>query len=87
MAALPLLDLISDADGQKPSEGLDSWEQVASLERVEVCQATGMIDAAFIASPADVLVKLRAHAVSHSSTASDVDYQIVNRHLAPSRDG
>ena len=87
LAALPLLDLICDADGQKPSEGQDSWEQLASLERVEVCQVTGMIVAAFIASPADALVKLRAHAVSHSSTASDVAYQIVNRRLVPSRDG
>lgn len=32
-------------------------------------------------SPADALVRLRAHAISRSLTASEVDFQILNRRL------
>lgn len=82
LAALPLLDLMtSDTDWQRAAEGQGSWEQLASLERVEVYQATGMIIAALDISPADALVRLRAHAISHSLTASEVAYQILNRRL------
>ncbi|GAC1610908.1 MAG: GAF domain-containing protein [Mycobacteriales bacterium] len=82
LAALPLLDLMTaDTDWQKAADGLGSWEQLASLERVEVYQATGMIVAALQVTPADALVRLRAHAVAHSLTASQVAYQILDRRL------
>jgi len=82
LAALPLLDLMaSDTDWQKAAEGRGSGDQLASLERVEVYQATGMIVAALAVTPADALVRLRAHAISHSLTASEVAYQILNRRL------
>ena len=82
LAALPLLDLMtSETDWRKAAEGKGSWDQLASLERVEVYQATGMIVAALEVSPADALARLRAHAVSSSLTASDVAYQILDRTL------
>lgn len=82
LAALPLLDLmVSDTDWQKAAEGQGSWEQLASLERVEVYQATGMIVAALEVTPADALVRLRAHAISRGLTASQVAYQILDRRL------
>jgi hypothetical protein len=82
LAALPLLDLMaSDTDWEKAASGQGSWEQLASLERVEVYQATGMIVAALGVSPADALVRLRAHAISRDLTASEVAYQILDRRL------
>jgi hypothetical protein len=56
------------------------------LERVEVYQATGVIVAALDVSPADALVRLRAHAISRSLTASEVAYQILDRRLALGHD-
>ena len=87
LAALPLLDLMtSDTDWQKAADGQGSWEQLASLERVEVYQATGMIVAALEVTPADALVRLRAHAISRSLTASHVAYEILNRRLVLDND-
>ncbi len=82
LAALPLLDLMSsETNWQEAADGQGSWDQLASLERVEVYQATGMIVAALEVTPADALVRLRAHAISRSLTASDVAYQILDRRL------
>ena len=87
LAALPLLDLMSsNTDWQQAADGRGSWEQLASLERVEVYQATGMIVAALEVTPADALVRLRAHAISRELTASQVAYQILERRLVLSRD-
>ncbi len=70
LAVLPLLDLMtSDTDWQRAADGQGSWDQLASLERVEVYQATGMIVAALEVTPADALARLRAHAISRSLTA------------------
>jgi hypothetical protein len=83
LAALPLLDLmVSDADWQRASRGQGSWDQLASLERVEVYQATGMIVAALGVTAADALIRLRAHAIARSLTASEVAHQILDRSLA-----
>ena len=82
LAALPLLDLMtSDTDWQRAAAGQGSWDQLASLERVEVYQATGMIIAALQITPADALIRLRAHAITRGLTASDVAYQILTRRL------
>lgn len=87
LASLPLLNLMaSDTDWEKAGDGQGSWEQLTSLERVEVYQATGMIVAALELSPADALVRLRAHAMSRSLTASEVAYQILDRRLMVDRD-
>jgi hypothetical protein len=87
LAALPLLDLMTaDTDWQRAADGQGSWEQLASLERVEVYQATGMIVAALQVSPAEALVRLRAHAISHSLTASAVAFKILARRLVLDED-
>ena len=87
LAALPLLDLMTaDTDWQKAADGQGCWEQLASLERVEVYQATGMIVAALEVTPADALVRLRAHAISRSLTASQVAYRILDRRLVLDED-
>jgi hypothetical protein len=82
LAALPLLDLMtSDDDWQQAADGQGGWDQLASLDRVEVYQATGMIVAALDITAADALVRLRAHAISRSLTASEVAYRILDRRL------
>ena len=60
----------------------DGWTQLASLERVEVYQATGMIMGALDVDPTEALVRLRAHAFAHSTTAAQVAAAIVNRWLS-----
>jgi hypothetical protein len=80
LAALPLLDLMSaDVDWAEAAEGGGGWEQLASLERVEVYQATGMIMGQLDVGPAEALVRLRAHAFAHGLTASEVAWSIIDR--------
>lgn len=81
MAALPLLDLLTaEVDWDSIARGVP-FPQIATLERVEVNQATGMIIAALELDPVDALLRLRAHAFAHGQTASEVAYQIVDRRL------
>ena len=80
LAALPLLDLLhSDVDWAAAAQGGDHWEQLASLERVEVYQATGMIMAAFDVSSVEALVRLRARAFALGQTASELAWAVVER--------
>ncbi len=81
LAALPLLDLMSADADWAAIEGGDPWSQLASLERVEVYQATGMIIGRLDVGPTEALVRLRAHAFAHSMTASAVAWAIVRREL------
>lgn len=82
LASLPVLELMaSDADWPAWSQSTDRWEELASLERVEVYQATGMIVAALGVTAADALVRLRSYAIANSLTASAVAYRIVKREL------
>jgi hypothetical protein len=82
LAALPLLDLMSSGlDWANAAEGGDGWDQLASLERVEVYQATGMIMGQLDVGPVEALLRLRAHAFSHDMTASTVAWSIVDRRL------
>jgi hypothetical protein len=81
LAAVPLLDLMSaDVDWYGAGQG-DGWEQLASLERTEVYQATGMIVGALDVGATEALVRLRAYAFSHEMTASEVAWDIVERRL------
>jgi hypothetical protein len=83
LAALPLLDLMTaDVDWEAYGEGGDGWSQLASLERVEVYQATGMIMGQLEVGPADALVRLRAHAFTSGQTASEVAWNVVERRLS-----
>lgn len=80
LAALPLLDLLhSDLDWADAAQGGDHWEQLASLERVEVYQATGMIMGAFDVTSVEALVRLRARAFALGQTASELAWAVVER--------
>jgi hypothetical protein len=82
LAALPLLDLMNaDVDWYGLGQG-DGWDQLASLERVEVYQATGMLIGALGISGTDALVRLRGHAAAHDMTASEVAWAIVKKRLS-----
>jgi len=83
LAALPLLDLMNaDVDWDSAGQSEDGWQQLASLERVEVYQATGMIMAALGITGTDALVRLRAHAFAYGLTASEAAWAVVERRLA-----
>ncbi len=82
LAALPLLDLMTaDVDWAHAASGEGGWEQLASLERVEVYQATGMIVGSLDLTAADALIRLRAYAISRGLTASEVAYAILERRI------
>ena len=82
LAALPVLDLMnSNIDWQAAGDAEECWEQLASLERVEVYQATGFLIDAFHITAADAVARLRAHAISHGLTASEVAYRILQRRI------
>ena len=82
LASLPLLDLLTDAPSPSKDDEGDAVTDISALERVEVYQATGMLMAQLDCGPAEALVRLRAHAFSVGSTASEVAWQIVERELA-----
>ena len=88
LAALPLLALMTaDVDWDALGQGEDGWEQLASLERVEVYQATGMIIGALGVGAAEALVLLRAHAFSQGLTASELAWQVVERRVVVDASG
>ncbi len=78
-----LLDLMTaDVDWGAAGETADRWEQIASLERVEVYQATGMIVGQLDVDPAEALVRLRAYAFAQGLTASEAAWAIVERRVS-----
>jgi hypothetical protein len=82
LARLPLLDVLAEhQDVVSRGEG-DGWTQLASLDRVEVYQATGMIVAALDVDPVEALVRLRAHAFARGITAAELAWEIVERRLS-----
>lgn len=82
LAALPLLDLFTgDTDWTKAGHGGDGWSELATLDRVEVYQATGMLIDQLGVGPTEALVRLRAHAFSEGLTASEVAWAILERRL------
>jgi len=82
LAALPLLDLMAGHnDWTGLGEDADAWSELASLERVEVYQATGMIMGLLGVSSAEALVRLRAYAFAHGLTAGQVAWSIVERQV------
>jgi hypothetical protein len=83
LASLPLLDLMTaDVDWEAAGEGGDGWEQLASLERVEVYQATGMIIGRLDVDAVEALVRLRAYAFARGLTASEAAWAIVERRVS-----
>lgn len=88
LAALPLLDLMSaDVDWLAAGQGEQGFEQLASLDRVEVYQATGMLMGAWDVTPTDALVQLRAHAFALGTTAHELAAAVVERSVLLDADG
>jgi len=82
LAALPLLDLIgSDLHWDTRGDGTrgEGWQQLNSLERVEVYQATGMIMDQLDLDADDALLRLRARAFADGQTASEVAWALITR--------
>lgn len=88
LAALPLLNLMTSASTWSTEEDEQvTRPELASLERVEVYQATGMIMAQLDVSVPEALVRLRAYAFAHDTTAANVAWEVVERRLRFHRDG
>lgn len=83
LAALPLMDLMSsDLDWDVDGRDADGFEQLASLSRVEVYQATGMLIGALDVGPTEALLRLRAYAFAHDMTAAEVAWEVVEGRLS-----
>jgi hypothetical protein len=83
LAVLPVLDLMTaDVDWPAEAEGEDGWSELASLERVEVYQATGMVMAQLDVGPAEALDRLRARGFATGQTASEIAWAVVERRLS-----
>jgi hypothetical protein len=88
LAALPLVDLAAEHAGYPPGEHeQDGWSHLATLQRVEVYQATGMVMAQLDVDPPEALARLRAHAFAQDMTASEVAWAIVECRLELDSDG
>jgi hypothetical protein len=82
LAELPLLDLLSDDLQTVIGESeTDTWSELASLTRIEVSQATGMLIAQLNVEPAEALVRLRAHAYATNQSATEVARDILDNRL------
>ncbi len=77
LAALPLLDMLAHHREVVRRGDEDGWTQLASLDRVEVYQATGMIIGALDVDATEALVRRRAYAYAHDLTAVELAWQIV----------
>jgi hypothetical protein len=87
LAAIPLLDIMGSTRRlEEHAEAEHGWDQLASLERVEVYQATGMLVSALDVSADEALVRLRALAYARGMTASEVAWEILERRLDPRED-
>ena len=79
LAALPILDLMGiDLDAALNDETSSAWDQLSSLTRIEVYQASGMVIGQLDVSAAEALIRIRAYAYTHDMTASDVAYAIID---------
>jgi hypothetical protein len=80
LVALLRSDSWTDGELAEP-EGQSRWAELASLQRVEVYQATGMIVGAFDVDPAEALVLLRAQAYIRGVMASELALDVVERRV------
>lgn len=88
LAALPLLDLMgAEVDWADVGEDGGEWSELASLERVEVYQATGMVMAQLGVGPTEALARVRAEAFIQGTTASELAWSIIERRRLIEADG
>ena len=82
LAQIPILDLLDPNFGQAiATPGSDAWNEVASLTRAEVSQATGMLMAQLDVAAPVALVRLRAHAYATDRSATEVARDILHNGL------
>lgn len=82
LAQMPMLDLLEqNLHDAAAIPGSTAWNEMNTLTRAEVSQATGMLMAQLkIGAPA-ALVRLRAHAYATDRTATEVARDIIERRL------
>jgi hypothetical protein len=82
LAQMPMLDLLDQRLHEAAAQpGSDAWNDMNTLTRAEVSQATGMVMAQLgIGAPA-ALVRLRAHAYATGSSATEIARDIIERRL------
>lgn len=82
LAELPMLDLMcTDLQAALTDPGSGAWAELNALSRAEVSQATGMLVAQLGITPAEALIRLRAHAYATDRSATDVARDILDRRL------
>jgi hypothetical protein len=82
LAEMPVLDLmVADMQAAVADPDSDAWANLTLLSRAEVSQATGMLVAQLDVTPAEALVRLRAHAYAVGRSATDVARDILDRRL------
>jgi hypothetical protein len=82
LAALPILEVMNaDVDWGDIAEG-GAWSQIESLERIEVYQATGMVQVQLNVDAAEALVRIRGYAFAHDKSISEVAWLIVEKKLS-----
>ena len=82
LAVLPLLDVMgTDLRAAVNDVGSPAWDELGSMLRSEVYQATGVLIAQLGVPPAEAMIRLRAHAFATDMTVSDVAYQILDHSL------
>lgn len=82
LAELPLLDLLSDDLQAVIGQGEPrTWSELASLTRMEISQATGMLIAQLDVEPTEALIRLRAHAYATNRSATEVARDILDNQL------
>lgn len=82
LAELPLLDLIGDSPGNEADDpDSNEWVDLGAVTRAEVSQATGMLVGQLDVTPAEALVRLRAHAFAAGRSASEVARDILEGRL------
>jgi hypothetical protein len=82
LAVLPLLDVMgTDLRGAVNDVGSPAWNELGSMLRSEVYQASGVLVAQLGGPPAEAMIRLRAHAFATDTTTSDVAYQILDHTL------
>ena len=82
LAVLPLLDVMgTDMRSAVDDVGSPAWDELGSMMRTEVYQATGVLIAQLGLPPGEAMVRLRAHAFASGLTISAVAYQILEHRL------
>jgi hypothetical protein len=81
LAVLPLLDVMTSNMDTAADDTSTAGSELAALNRSEVYQATGVLIAQLGVTPAEALVRLRAHSFSHGRTTSQTAYDILEHRL------